>query len=111
IGGMALLADSFGDGFLAQTRDSLLRMPSRDMPIGTVQSLLGTLFLRGMTIAGLFLGVLVAAALAANFAQVGFRANGDRLSIDWDRVSPFHFDRLLSWAKVVRGLVLTLKIV
>jgi flagellar biosynthetic protein FlhB len=109
IGGLALFANWSGGGLLHQTRSGLGSMP-RDLPMEMVQALFGNLFVRGLFIVGALFGVLVVAALAANFAQVGFRLSGDRLSMDWDRVSPFHFERLLSWAKIVHGLVLIVKI-
>ena len=110
IGALAMLAHTLGDGLLVNTRIDLATMTTRDMPTGLVESMLGTMFGRGLAIVGFLFCLLFAAALAANLAQVGFRLNSDRLGMDWDRVSPFHFDRLLSWAKLVRGLVLMLKI-
>ncbi len=111
VGGLALAADTLGDGLLAHTQNGFLSMPTRELPTELVQHLLGGIFGRTLMVAGLLLGLLFGAAVAGNLAQVGFRFNSERISMDWDRVSPMHFDRLLSWNKLVRGLVLMLKIV
>jgi len=110
VGGVALLAHTLGGGMLDQTRVGLTTMPSHEMPIDVVQNLLGNLFSRGLVIMGLFLGVTFAATLAVNFGQVGLRLNTDKLTLDWQRVSPLQLGRLLSWNKLMRGLFLMAKI-
>ena len=110
VGALAVLSHMLADRLLTHTRGALSTMPTDDLGPEVVQQLLGNTLGRGLSIIGALLGVLFVAALAANLAQVGVRFNGDRLAMDWDRVSPFHFDRLLSWAKIVRGLVLLTKI-
>src|SRR5260221_141704 len=69
------------------------------------------MFSRALTIMGLLLGMLFFGVIAINVAQVGFRMNPARLTLDWDRVSPLHFGRFLSWGKSMRGAMLLLKVV
>lgn len=110
IGVLALLAHTLGGRLLADTRAGLRTMPSRDLPTELVQKMFADLGVQVFAIGGLLIGMVFAAALATGIAQVGFRMNGARLSMDWERISLAHFDRLLSWSKVVRGLVLIVKI-
>src|SRR5262245_36378841 len=72
IGCLALFAHWPGGGILQITRGSLTWLP-RDLPIEIVPNLLGSWFIRGLLIAGLVFGGVILAALAANFAQAGFR--------------------------------------
>jgi flagellar biosynthetic protein FlhB len=111
VGGLALLADSFGDGILTHTRNLLSNLPSRELPTEMVEKLMTGMFERGLAVAGALLGFLVAAALAVNFGQVGFHLNTERVGIDWERASPLHMDRLFSWSKLMRGLIMILKVV
>lgn len=110
IGGLAFLAHAFGDGLLLQTRIDIAGAASHDLSPERVQGLFAGMFGRAVMIVGVLLGILFAAAIAANALQVGFRLTPSKLALNWDRVSPFHLDRLLSWSKVVRGLLLVLKI-
>src|SRR5438445_11900581 len=75
IGALALFAHTVGDGFLADTRIGLVTMPTREMPAELVQGMMGSMFARGLAMAGFLVGLLFAAALAANVAQVGFSRN------------------------------------
>lgn len=111
IGGLALVAHELGGGLLSQTRIDLAAASGAELTRERVQYLFNNLFGRSFAIAGSLMGLLFAATIVVNVAQVGFRMNPDRLTFDWERVSPFHFDRLLSWSKSVRGLMLLLKIV
>ena len=110
VGGLALIADSFGDGILAHTRNLLSNLPTRELPTELVTALMTSLFERGLAVAGALLGFLVVAAIAVNFAQVGFRLNIERIGVDWERASPLHFDRLFSWSKLMRGLIMMVKV-
>jgi flagellar biosynthetic protein FlhB len=110
VGALAMVAHAFGDGLLAHTRNGLTTMPTSEMPMDVVHGLFNGMFGRGLALTGLLFGLVFAAALAVNLAQVGFRLNLERVSMDWERLSPFHFDRLLSWSKVMRGLILLLKV-
>jgi flagellar biosynthetic protein FlhB len=109
-GGLAFLATSLGNALLWQTRIDLAGAAAFDFSVERVRHQLGSLFGNGLAVIGLLLGLLFAAAIAVNVAQVGFRVNPGRLSLDWNRVSPLHFNRFLSWSKMVRGLILLLKL-
>lgn len=111
VGGLAFLAHTLGDVLLSQTRVDLAGASPHDFSSERVQHLLGSVFGRGLAVLGYLLGLLFAAAIATNVAQVGFRLNPARLSLDWDRVSPLHLSRLLSWSKSMRGVMLLLKLV
>lgn len=111
VGGLAFVAHTLGDWLLAQTRVDLVGATHHDFSAERVQQLLGGMLTRGLTVGGFLLGLLFAAVLVTNVAQVGFRLNLARLALDWDRVSPLHFSRLLSWSKSMRGLMLLLKLV
>jgi flagellar biosynthesis protein FlhB len=108
--GLLYLAHELGGGLLSQTRVDLRHLPWSNLSIEDVQHLFASKFVQVMYIAGMLIGLLFAATLTVNFAQVGFHFNFERLAMDWDRIGPYHFDRLLSWSKLVRGGVLLLKI-
>ena len=59
---------------------------------------------------GILLAALFVGAVVVNVGQVGFHLNLERLSLDWERVSPLHLSRVLSWSKSIRGLMLLLKL-
>jgi flagellar biosynthetic protein FlhB len=111
VGGLAILARELGDGLLAQTRVDLAAATPFGFSPERVQHQLGNIFGRGLAIVGLLLGMLFAATIVTNVAQVGLRLNLARLTVDWDRVSPLHLSRLMGWSKLVRGLTLLLKLV
>src|SRR5947208_1930588 len=73
IGGLSFLAHTLGGELLAQTRIDLVSLPTQEMSVGLVQAMLGSLGVRGLVIAGALLGLLYAATLAVNLAQVGLR--------------------------------------
>jgi flagellar biosynthesis protein FlhB len=110
VAGLLYLTHALGSGLLTQTRIDLARLPWSDLSIEGVQQLFTGKFVHALSIGGLLIGLLFVAALTVNVAQTGFHFNFDRLTMNWDRIGPYHFDRLLSWSKIVRGLVLLLKI-
>ncbi len=110
VAGLLYLAHELGSGLLMQTRGDLRQLPWSNLSIEDVQHLFTSKFVQMIYIAGMLIGLLFAAALTVNFAQVGFHFNFERLAMDWDRIGPYHFDRLLSWSKLVRGGVLLLKL-
>lgn len=109
VGALALLAHTLGGGLLRQMRIDLTTLPT-DLSAGSVQNLLAGGFARAMMLIGVLLGGLFLASIAANVAQAGFHLNPAKL-IDWEHFSWWKFDRLLSWNKIVRGLVMLLKII
>ncbi len=111
VGALAILAHTLGGGLLAQMRADLAVPPPQELALETVQHLLDGAFARALTLVGVLLGGLFLAALAANVAQVGFHLNPTKFAPDWDRVSFLKFERLLSWSKIVRGLILLLKMI
>jgi flagellar biosynthesis protein FlhB len=110
VGGLAFLAHSLGSDLLQQMRIDLAGATHVGFSPAQVERQLSNVFSRGLTIVGLLLGMVFAAAIVTNVAQVGLRLNPARLSLDWDRVSPLHFSRILSWSKTMRGLMLLLKL-
>lgn len=108
--GLMYLAADLGGGLLTQTRVDLGRLPWTNLAIEDVQHLFESKAAQAVAIAGTLIGLLFLAAIAVNVAQVGFRLNFERLGIDWDRVGPYHFERLLSVDKLVKGGVLLLKL-
>ncbi len=111
IGGLSYLSQTLGNGMLLQTRLDLAGATHRDFSAERVQVLLGSVFGRGLAFVGILLATLFVAAVVANVGQIGFHLNLGRLSLDWERASPFHFSRLMSWSKSMRGLMLLLKLV
>jgi flagellar biosynthetic protein FlhB len=110
MGGLLWLAHALGGGLLAQTRLDLAGLPFSELTAADVQQLCAGKFGQALAIAGSLIGVMFAAALAVNVAQVGFNFNFTKLALDWDRVMPYHFDRLYGWDKVMRALLLFCKI-
>jgi flagellar biosynthesis protein FlhB len=110
VAGLLYLTHTLGSGLLTQTRVDLARLPWSDLSIEGAQQLFTGKFVHAVSIAGLLVGLLYAATLTVNFAQIGFHFNIDRLTMDWDRVALYHFDRLLGWSKIVRGVMLLLKL-
>jgi flagellar biosynthetic protein FlhB len=110
VAGLLYLTQALGSGLLTQTRIDLARLPWSDLSIEDAQHLFTSKFVHALSIAGLLVGLLFAVTLTVNLAQIGFHFNFDRLTMDWDRVGPYHFERLLSWSKLVRGGILLLKI-
>jgi flagellar biosynthetic protein FlhB len=110
VGGLMMLAQVVGSGLLAQIRFDLPRVFSANLTCDDVQHLLAGKFWQMLSIAGMMLGVLFTALVAVNVGQVGVNFNVGKLAVDWEKVSPFHFDRLLGWDKVIRGLVMVCKV-
>jgi flagellar biosynthetic protein FlhB len=110
VGGLAMLADTLGNALLDQTRLDLSAPETQDLTQARVQYFMNNLLGRGLAISGTLMGLLFVGTIVSNVGQVGLRINTERLTLDWDKVSPLHFDRLLSWSKSMRGLMLLLKI-
>jgi flagellar biosynthetic protein FlhB len=110
VAGLLWLAHALGGGLLSQTRGDLLQLPYSDLSPGDVQRLFIAKFFQALSIAGILIGVLFVATLGVGLAQAGFHFNFARLTIDWDRVAPYHLSRLLSGRNVMRGLFLLFKI-
>ena len=110
VAGLLYLAHELGSGLLTQTCTDLRQLPWSNLSIEDVQHLFNSKFGHALSIAGLLIGLLFVATLTVNLAQVGFHFNTERLTMDWDRVGPYHFERLLGWSKLVRGGILLLKI-
>ena len=108
--GLLYLAQSFGAGLMTQTRLDLTYLPFSELTIVSVRQLFTTKCVHALSIAGALIGALFAATLTVNLAQIGFHFNFDRITMNWDRIGPYHFDRLLSWNKMMRGLMMVVKI-
>jgi flagellar biosynthetic protein FlhB len=111
VAGLLYLAHSLGQGLLSQTRMDLTLLSPRDLSIERVRELAAEQYTHAVSIAGMLVGLVFVTTLTIHLAQVGFNYNVDRLTMNWERVSPTHFDRLLSVGQIMRGLVLSLKIV
>jgi flagellar biosynthetic protein FlhB len=75
-----------------------------------VRSLLAGMLVKGGDLLGVFLALVVVAAIAAGAFQVGFRPVPGLLAVNWERLSPaVGWTRLGSVASVVRGLLTVLK--
>jgi flagellar biosynthetic protein FlhB len=110
VAALLYLAHTLGNGLLTQTRIDLGHLPWANLTIADAQRLFISKSLHALSICGLLVGLLFAATLTVNVAQVGFHFNFERLAFDWDRIGLHHLERLISWAKSVRGIVLLLKI-
>ncbi len=108
--GLMWLAHSLGGGLLTQTRLDLALLPQSDLTTSGVQNIFVAKFGQGLSIAGIMIGLLFFTTLALGVAQVGFNLNFGRLAINWERVFPFKFERLLGWDKLMSGLFLICKI-
>ncbi len=110
IGGLMFLAQTVGGGLLAQIRFDLPRLLSGNFTCEDAQQLLAGKFVQLLTIAGLLLGLLFGGIIAVNVGQAGFHILPDKLAMDWERALSIQFDRLFSWDKMVRGLVMVCKV-
>src|ERR1700677_3366571 len=109
IGGVMMLAQGLGNGLLGQIRAGLARL-AVNLTNEDVQQLFAGKFGEMLSIAGMLLGLIFAALIAVNVGQAGFRINPAKLALDWERVSPFHLDRLFSWDKLMRTLLMVCKV-
>src|SRR4051812_4579927 len=96
VAGLLYLAHTLGSGLLTQTRQDLRRLPWSSLTIEDVQHLFTAKAIHALSIAGLLIGLLFAATLTVNVAQIGFHFNFNRLEMNWERIALYHWDRLIS---------------
>src|SRR5262245_22139814 len=108
--GLYLLARTLGGGLVDQVRLDLSSLPFAELSPGSVQNLFVVKMFQAVAIAGSLIGLLFLATLGVDLGQVGIHVNASRLAIQWERVFPLQFSRLLNWNNFMRGLFLLFKI-
>jgi len=111
VGGLYFLAQSIGSGLLTRIRQDLSAAPPDELTPELVRGIFGTMFQSTLMMCGSLLALLIAGTIGVNMAQAGFHFNPTRLMPDFEKKSFFEFSRVLSWSKIVSGLILVLKVV
>ena len=111
VGGMILLGPWMGANFLQEFRTGLGRLPPENLDSAGAQELLLALFVRGLTIVGGLLAMLLLTATVVGIVQAGLHLSAERLEPDFERLSPATgLKRLFSVGALVKGLFAMVKI-
>jgi flagellar biosynthesis protein FlhB len=107
---MMLMGPATGGRMLGVFRSELATAPDRELDISRAREICEHLFGRFVATVGPVLAVLVAAAVTACVAQIGFRILPDKLAPDFERISPAAgFARVFSLQSAQRALLAILK--
>ncbi len=105
------MAPALGGRLVDAFRMDLKRIPHQELDIGQAQALATRMFERFALMLGSIFAVLVLAGIGACVAQVGVRFVPDRLSPDFERISPAAgWQRLWSLQSAWRVLLSILKV-
>jgi flagellar biosynthetic protein FlhB len=108
---LTALGPGVGRGLIDVLRSDLPAPCVREMGTEEARDLMSRQFTRGLGLLGVFLGVLVVAAVAANVLQVGFRLAPERLSLNTERLSPAEgMKKIFSTGAAVKGGLAILKV-
>ncbi len=108
---LALLGPRVGRELLDTIRTDLPAPCPREMGTEEARELMSRQFSRGLSFLGVFLGLLVAAAIASTAMQVGFRLAPEKLTVNTERLSPAAgLQKLFSMGAAIRGGLALLKV-
>jgi flagellar biosynthetic protein FlhB len=110
--GLVVTASSLGSGLLTAVRFDLLNLGQHQLGLDDACAALARCWNQGLGLCGLLLGLLFAVALGGGLVQVGVRLTPGVLALKWEKILPFAGEpRLLSWAKLIRGLAAVAKVI
>lgn len=114
LAGLAALwlgGEALASGLLDNTRSELVLFGHcTDLNAEQVQSLLATVFTKGLELVSLLLAMGFLVGLAGGVLQVGFQVTPQVLAINWERLSPVQgWTRLFSLTSGMRALMAVLK--
>lgn len=109
--GLTVLGPTIGGGMLDLFRKDIPDLYPGDLTPVTTRDLFWRLLLRGLEFLGGFLFLLVICGIAVNLIQVGLHLSPEKLEPDFEKLNPATgIQKLFSFAAVVRGLLLILKV-
>jgi flagellar biosynthesis protein FlhB len=110
--GLTVLGPTIGGGMLDLFRTDLpVLYPGSDLTSVTTRDLFWRLFVRGLEFLGGFLLLITLCSVAVNIVQVGFHLSPEKLEVDFEKLDPARgFSKLFSFAAVVRGILVLLKV-
>jgi flagellar biosynthetic protein FlhB len=109
--GLTVLGPHIGGGLLDLFRTDLSQLYPGDLTTVMTRDIFWRFFLRGLSVLGGFLILLVICSLAVNLVQVGLHLSPEKLEPDFEKLNPASgLKKLFSFAAVVKGILVLLKI-